>query len=83
MLFNKRVIQWNGILFGVLGLLSLVFGLTGLGAMAVLFGAANLFASLIYFLVKQNDKGKTCLLISGCLLLLGFALCSVFPLNIH
>ena len=83
MLFNKKVIQWNAIFFGVLGLLSLVFGLTGLGAMAIIFGAVNLFGSLIYFLVKQNDKAKTCLLIGGSLFLLGFALCSAFPFNIH
>jgi len=82
-MLNKKVLQWNGIFFGLLGLLSLVFGLTGLGAMAIIFGSVNLFVSLIYFLVKQNDKAKTCLLISGCLLLLGFALCSSFPLNIH
>ena len=82
-MLDKKVIQWNAIFFGVLGLLSLVFGLTGLGAMAIIFAAVNLFTSLIYFIVKRNDKGKTCLLIGGCLLLLGFALCSGFPLNFH
>jgi hypothetical protein len=83
MLFNKKVLQWNAILFGVFGLLSLVFGLTGLGAMAIIFGAGNLFAALVCFIVKQNGAAVTCLLVGGCLLLLGFALCSSFPFNIR
>jgi hypothetical protein len=83
MLFNKDVIKYNAIFFGIFGVLSLVFGLTGLGAMSIIFAAINLFLSLIFFLTKQNDKGKTSLLIGGCLLLIGFALCSAFPLNLH
>lgn len=83
MLFNKEVIKYNAIFFSIFGGLSLVFGLTGLGAMAIIFAALNLFISLIYFISKRNDKAKTCLLIGGCLFLLGFALCSGFPLNFH
>ena len=81
MLFNMGVIKYNAILFALFGLLSLVFGLTGLGAMAIIFAAVNIFISLIYFISKKNDKAKTCLLIGGCLFLLGFVLCSNFPLD--
>jgi hypothetical protein len=80
-MLDKKVIRWNAIFFGILGLLSLVFGLPGLGAMSIIFGAVNLFAALGYFIVKQNGIAKTCLLVGGCLLLLGFALCSAFSLN--
>jgi hypothetical protein len=83
MLFNKGVIKWNAIFFAIFGLFSLIFGLTGLGAMAIIFAGVNIFISLIYFLSKQNDKAKACLLVGGSLLLVGFALCSAFPLNFH
>ena len=82
-MLNKKVTIYNAIFFGICGLFSLVFGLTGLGAMAVIFGAINVFISLIYFISKRNDKAKTCLLIGGLLLLSGFALCSNFPLDFH
>lgn len=82
-MLNKKVIRWNAIFFGILGLLSLVFGLTGLGAMAIIFGGVNLVTALINFIVKQNSTAKTCLLVGGCLFLLGFALCSTFPFRIN
>jgi hypothetical protein len=82
-MLDKKVIRWNAIFFGILGVLSLVFGLTGLGAMSIIFGAGNLFAALVCFIVKQNGAAVTCLLVGGCLLLLGFALCSSFPFNIR
>jgi hypothetical protein len=80
---NKNVIQWNAVAFGIFGLLSLVFGLPGLGAMAILFAAINLLSSLIYLLSKQYQKLQTSLLISGVLFLIGFGLCSAFSLSFH
>jgi len=80
---DKAVIRWNVIAFGILGLLSLVFGLTGLGAMSIIFAVVNIIASLIYLLMKDYHKLKTSLLICGLLFLIGFGLCSSFPLNFH
>jgi uncharacterized MnhB-related membrane protein len=75
---NKKVVQGNAVGFGFFGLLSLVFGLSGLGAVAVIFGVINLFLSLIFFLTKENDKAMTCMLIGAALLVIGFGLCSSF-----
>ena len=69
-MLNKKVIRWNARFFGILGLLSLVFGLTGLGAMAIIFGGVNILAALINFIVKKNKAAKTCMLVGGCLFLL-------------
>jgi 4-hydroxybenzoate polyprenyltransferase len=80
---DKTVIRWNAIAFGILGLLSLAFGLTGLGAMSIIFAVVNIIASLIYLLMKDYHKLKTSLLICGLLFLIGFGLCSSFPLNFH
>jgi len=80
---DKAVIRWNVIAFGILGLLSLVFGLTGLGAMSIIFAVVNIIASLIYLLMKDYQKLKTSLLICGILFLVGFGLCSSFPLNFN
>jgi 4-hydroxybenzoate polyprenyltransferase len=80
---DKAVIRWNVIAFGILGLLSLVFGLTGLGAMSIIFAVVNIIASLIYLFMKDYQKLKTSLLICGILFLVGFGLCSSFPLNFN
>ena len=80
----KNVIVVNAIAFVVFGLLSSVFGMTGVGAVAVLQGAFNLFISLIVAL--SGNRGKQLqgyLLCGGVLLLMGFSLCSLFPLNLH
>lgn len=82
-MLEKQVLKYNAIFFAVFGALSLVFGLTGLGAMAIIFAVINLFTSLILFSLKKNDKAKTCLLVGGCLLLVGFALCSSFPFKLN
>lgn len=83
MFLNKKVIRWNAIAFGIFGLLSLVFGLTGLGAMSIIFGAVNLLATLIYLFIKDYQKLQTSLLIGAVLFLIGLGLCSTFPLNFH
>ncbi len=82
-MLNKEIIKYNAIFFAICGVLSLVFGLTGLGAMSIIFAVINMFISLVYFLSKQNSKAKTCLLISGVLFLVGFALCSSFPFMLN
>ena len=83
MLLDKKVIRWNAIAFGIFGMLSLVFGLTGLGAMSIIFAGVNLLATLIYLLTKDYHKLKTSLLICGILFLVGFGLCSSFPFNVR
>jgi hypothetical protein len=80
---DKKVIRWNGIAFGIFGLMSLVFGLTGLGAMSIIFAVVNFVATLIYLLMKDYQKLTTSLLICGFLFLVGFGLCSNFPFNVH
>jgi len=82
-MLNKEVIKYNGIFFALCGLFSLIFGLTGLGAMAVIFGVVNLFISFVCFIIKQDNKAKTYLLVGGVLLLFGFVLCSGFPFRLH
>lgn len=82
-MLNKKVILWNVILFIVFGGASLVFGLPGMGAMAVIFGIINGFRALIFLIEKSNDKALSCLLIGGIFLLVGFGLCSQFVFNIR
>jgi hypothetical protein len=82
-MLDKGVVKYNAIAFGICGLLSLAFGFTGLGTMSIIFAFINIFLALIFFLSKQNGKGKSCLLVGGCLLLIGFALCSLFPFQLN
>jgi len=79
---NKRTLNLNLLFFGLFGTFSMLFGLPGLGAMGVLFGGINLFFSLILFVNKDTIAAKTCLLLAGIFLLLGFTLCSVFTLRL-
>ena len=83
MKFNKPTLITNAISFGVLGLLSLVFGLSGVGAMAVVFGAVNIFIGLIILLTDRKDIAVTCLAVGGFLLLTGFTLCSTFTFRLE
>ena len=78
MKLNKSAILVNVIGFVILGLLSLVFGMAGVGALAILFGVVNLFLGLIFLPTSYKTTSATCLLIGGLLLLTGFALCSSF-----
>ena len=79
-MLNNKVLKYNAIFFSIIGLLSLVFGLAGLGAVSIIFAAANMFMSLIYLITKEYQKLKTTLIIGGVLFLIGFGLCSSFRL---
>jgi hypothetical protein len=80
----KNVIIVNAILFLVFGVLSSGFGLAGVGAIGVLQGCFNLFIAGIVALAGNRKKQlHGYLLCSGVLLLIGFSLCSAFPLNFH
>lgn len=83
MQLDKKLLRGNAIVFGIFGLLSLVFGLPGLGAMAIIYSIGNLLVSLIFLVKKEYSKLQTSLLISGILLLIGFGLCTSFQLNFH
>ena len=80
----KTIILVNGILFVVFGLLMSMFGLAGVGAVGVVLGAFDLFIGLILLAVKpQRTAAQGMLLCGGILLLIGFSLCSAFPLDFH
>ncbi len=81
-MINKKIVQWNAILFAVFGGLSLVFGLTGVGAMAIIFGVINLSMALFFLVAKEHDKAMACLIMGGVYLLVGFGLCSQFAFNV-
>ena len=83
MKFNKATLITNAISFGVLGLLSLVFGVSGVGAMAVVFGAVNILIGLILLITDKKDVAATCLLLGGLFLLTGFTLCSTFTFRLE
>ncbi len=80
----KTIFLVNGIIFVLLGLFMSVFGLAGVGAVGVLQGGFNLFVALIVAI--SGNKGNQLqgyLICGGVLLLVGFSLCSAFPLNLH
>jgi hypothetical protein len=80
----KNIILVNGILFVVFGLLMSVFGLAGVGAVGVLLGAFDLLVGLILLAFKsKRDAAQGMLFCGGILLLIGFSLCSAFPLDFH
>jgi uncharacterized membrane protein HdeD (DUF308 family) len=80
----KTVILVNGIVFIVLGLFMSVFGLAGVGAVGVVVGAFDLLIGLVLLAFEsKKDAAQGMLLCGGILLLIGFSLCSAFPLNIH
>ena len=78
----KTVIIINAIAFVLFGLLMSGLGLSGVGAVAVLLGGFNLFVALIVAITANKGKQlQAYLLCGGVLLLIGFSLCSAFPLN--
>jgi len=80
----KTVIIINAIAFVLFGLLMSGLGLSGVGAVAVLLGGFNLFIALIVAITANKGKQlQAYLLCGGVLLLIGFSLCSMFPLNLH
>lgn len=82
-MINKKIILWNAIFFVVFGGGSLVFGLTGMGAMAVIFGVINLFLALVFLIGKMQSSAMACLITGGVFLLVGFGLCSQYAFNVH
>ena len=80
----KTVIIINAIAFVVFGLFMSGLGLAGVGAVGVLLGGFNLFIALIVAITANKGKQlQAYLLCGGVLLLIGFSLCSIFPLNLH
>jgi MFS family permease len=78
----KKMIIVNVVVFVLLGLLMSVFGIAGVGAVGVIIGAANIFIGLLALLFGRKKVFiQGCLLCGAVLLLIGFSLCSAFPLN--
>jgi hypothetical protein len=80
----KTIILVNVIAFILLGLVMSVFGLAGVGAVGVVLGGLDLFIGLLLLTARsKRDAAQAMLLCGGTLLLIGFSLCSIFPLNLH
>jgi len=80
----KNVIIVNAIVFVALGLLMGFSGMVLVGALGVLQGVINLFIALIVAISGNRKKQlQGYLLCGGILLLIGFSLCSTFPLSFH
>lgn len=80
----KTVIIVNIIAFGVFGLFMSSFGLAGVGAAGVVIGVVDIVIALLTFVFSSKTNfAQGCLLCGGILLLIGFSLCSTFPLNLH
>ena len=75
-MLDKPVVRFNALTFGVFGLASLVFGVAGLGAAAILCAIFNLLLAIVFFLSNKSRKAKTALLVGGVLFVIGFGLCS-------
>lgn len=82
-MLNKKLIRSQVIIFVLLAILSGVFGLSGVGLAGFILGVTDLFAALLFLLFRKKTNGLTLLLCSGVLLLIGFSLCSAFPLSFH
>jgi len=82
MKLNKTALKVNMLTFIILGLLSAFLGGgTGIGAIAFVIGVINIFSGLLKLIVGGKDTALTLLLCGGILLLIGFSLCSAYPLN--
>ena len=79
----KNIILTNVIIFLVFGLFMSLFGLAGVGAAGVLLGVGNIVVAVFSTIggVKKHFL-QGCLLCGGILLLIGFSLCSAFPLKL-
>lgn len=83
MQFNKPTVIFN-IVMTALALLGLAaLGPTGAGAIAVITGLLDGLFVLIFIGTRNNVGIKTALLFGGVFLLIGFGLCSSFPLSFH
>ncbi|MGG9961676.1 hypothetical protein [Ferruginibacter sp. SUN106] len=80
----KNVIIVNAIVFVVLGLLMATSGMILVGALGVLQGSINLICALIVAVPgEKKHLVQGYLICGGVLLLIGFSLCSTFPLSFH
>jgi hypothetical protein len=79
----KTIIVTNVVIFIALGVLMSAFGLAGVGAVGVILGGCNLLVALFSLIggVKKNLL-QGCLICGGILLLIGFSLCSAFPVRL-
>jgi hypothetical protein len=80
----KTIIITNISVFIALGLLMSIFGMAGVGAVGVILGAVNLLIALIVLaFTTKRYLFQGYLLCSAVLFLIGFSLCSAFPLSFH
>jgi len=80
----KTVIIVNAIIFIALGAIMGTGGLAFVGAVGVVQGGFNVFIGLITALTgNKNREAQVYLLCGGVLLLIGFSLCSSFPLRLN
>ncbi len=83
MQFNKPTIIFN-IVMTAISLLALAsLGPIGAGAIAVITGLLDCLFVLIFIGTKNNIGIKTALLFGGIFLLIGFGLCSSYPLKFN
>jgi Na+-driven multidrug efflux pump len=83
MQFHKPTVVANIVLLLVFLTLLGWFGLVGVGAAAVIAGAINVILVIVYLIAGNKPALKTALLFGGVCLLVGFSLCSAFPINMH
>jgi hypothetical protein len=84
MKLHKTLLQVNGIaLFVLMAFGVSIGGSVGVGAAFFLLGLFNIPVFLIFLIVKDWLAVKTCLIIIGVFLLIGFSLCSNSNWNMH
>ncbi len=80
----KNIISINIGIFIILGSLMGVLGLAGVGAVGIVLGTINLLIGFIVMLIKpKRHFAPGYLICGGVLLLIGFSLCTAFPLRLN
>jgi hypothetical protein len=84
MKLHKNMLIVNGFLLLVLGFLGGISdGSIGIGLAFCIVGLINIPFLIIFLILKDKLAVKTCLLVFGVSLLLGFSICSMSSFGFH
>jgi hypothetical protein len=80
---DKSIIRTHIILLLIILITGAVIAMPVFGALSLLIALIDLVVGFIHLILDNRSKAATFLLCGGLILLIGFSICSLFPLNFH
>jgi uncharacterized membrane protein len=80
---DRSIIRIHIILLLIVFVIGVLTALPFFGAFCLLAAVIDVIAGFTHLILENRSKAATLLLCGGLLLLIGFSICSLFPLNFH